>query len=261
MDKKLRIAHYNIFSGGGERLDKIKEVITLMSPDVCCVLEAAGWEENLSFYEAYCKQMGFSYFYFSKANSRHNIAVFSKLQLIVSSVTESIKHVIVKAVIDEGDQKGTALFFLHLSPVSEDARLLEVAALLNSIDHKIPTLVLGDFNSLSPFDQYKKESLLHSFKQKNITKYGTDVLRFDVIPKMESSGFVDVFRYLKKGFEYSVPTAMNTDPNHEMKLRIDYVFANDCVLDQIISTDFEKGTLTDSASDHYPLWVDIANKK
>ena len=255
----IRIAHYNILSGGKDRLNKIIKVIGSINPDICGLLEAVGWENNIDTYKKKFKSKGYKYFYLAKANSKYNIAIISKIQIKVEEVKRGIRHVIVKVMIKEGHLKNTEIYYVHLSPYSEDERISEIKILFKKISKSKNVILMGDFNALSFLDKNNSKKLLSKFKKKNITKYGTKNLRFDVISEIYKNNFIDTFNFLKNKFDYSTPTKCNTDTNHAEKIRIDYAFVNKNLLTKIKTCKIFKNIITETASDHYPLYIEIKN--
>jgi len=253
----LRIAHYNIFNGGEGKLEKILKVIQKIDPDVCGVLEAVGWQNKKNTLKSITKKLGYKFFNIAIANSKYNIGFFSKVPVVVKYIKKGFRHVVVQIIIKEGKHRGLNVFFVHLSPVSEDERMKEVEKLLLYINKYSRSIVMGDFNSLSLHDPYNEKKLMAFFKKNNITKYGINKLRFDVIKKIESSGLVDVMRHLKRPFIFSVPTQSNADINHTLKLRVDYAFVTKKVLKHFSKAQMFKNYISDTASDHYPFFIEL----
>lgn len=254
---ELRIGSYNILKGGQGRLDKISKVIKEINPDICGILEAVEWQNNLKFFEKMANDLEYKFFDFALANTKYNIAIFSKIPLKIKKITKGIHHVVLEATITGGVFKGLNIFFIHLSPVSEDARLLEIEKLLKPLKKSSETIIIGDFNSLSARDPYNKRKILNIFQTNNITKYGTDKLRFEVIDTVESAGLVDVAKYLKYPFTSTTPTPSNKDKNHAAHIRIDYAFLTKNIIKYIKKIEVFKNDPTDKASDHYPLFIEL----
>src|SRR5687768_3230951 len=102
---RLRIAVYNISNGGKERLNYIKNVIKEIGPDICGILEAVGWQNDEKRFVNFAKNLGYKIFNIATANSKYNIAVFSKLPLEVNGIKEGIRHVILEAALKSGPFK------------------------------------------------------------------------------------------------------------------------------------------------------------
>jgi endonuclease/exonuclease/phosphatase family metal-dependent hydrolase len=257
MTTTLRIASYNILKGGDKRLGYTSKVINGMNPDICGVLEAVGWQDKKTYYKKFAKNLGYDFFDVAIANSKYNIAIFSKIPVKIITIKKGIRHVVLEAVIKNGPFKGLGIFFVHLSPVSEDARLLELKELLKYVSKLPSAIIMGDFNSLSVNDPYDKKNILKIFKKNNITKFGINKLRFDVIKKIESSEFLDVMKYLKNPLIATTGTPSNEDINHIAGLRIDYAFLAKNTLKYLRKAKVFKNSIAGKASDHYPLYIEL----
>lgn len=253
----LRIAHYNILQGGETRLSDIAKVIKEINPDICGILEAVNWQTDLRKFRLFCESLGYRYFDIAIANYRYNIVIFSKIAINVQVIRLKLRHVILKATVLEGEFKSTKLYFVHLSPFSEGARLAELRTLLTRIDVSKNIIVLGDFNSLSHRDPYDKKKLLKIFQDASIKKYGVRTLRLDVIKRIERAGLCDAAKYLKQSFVASTPTLSNVDKAHATKLRIDYAFLSKSMLKHLKRMKIFKSTVAEKASDHYPLFIEL----
>lgn len=166
--------------------------------------------------------------------------------------TEGFWHSLIETRIGSGENELT-VFNLHLNPKWEGPRKEETRKLLALIDINVPTLLVGDFNSLSKQDNYRS-SLLDELQSHGITKFGRDELEFSVAGMLEAAGLVDVAAKLNNTTT-TVPSAFNKDKNHEVPLRLDYVFASQPVANNIESIEVIKNELTDAISDHYPILV------
>lgn len=255
--KILRIAHFNILKGGERRLLKIFKVIDEINPDICGILEAVDWQKNNSFFKKKVKEVGYKIYNLALANSKYNIAVFSKISISIKHIKKDFHHVVVQVTPKEGKYEGLSIFFIHLSPVSEDDRLMELNKLLKYINKFPRSIIMGDFNSLSEHDLYNKRKLLSFFKKNKIKKYGVESLRFDVIKKIESFGLVDSMKYLKTPWTFSVPTSSNIDINHSVKMRVDYAFLTKNILKYLNKAEIFKNKPSDSSSDHYPFFIEL----
>jgi endonuclease/exonuclease/phosphatase family metal-dependent hydrolase len=254
----LRIANYNILNGGKGRLKDISKVIREINPDICGILEAVDWQHDEKFFKTTANELGYKFFKIAVANSKYNIAIFSKISLGIKIIRKGFRHVVLKATIKNGLFKDFDVYFIHLSPISEDYRLLEVRKLLRHIKKSDKAIIMGDFNSLSSYDPYDKKSLLKIFQKNGIKKYGTDKLRFDVIKKIKSVKLVDAMNYLKKPFITTTPTSSNKDINHIANIRIDYAFFTKNILKYLKRMEVFKSSSTERASDHYPLFIELS---
>jgi endonuclease/exonuclease/phosphatase family metal-dependent hydrolase len=121
---------------------------------------------------------------------------------------------------------------------SGETRLKEIDEVIAYLDQNatgVPTIVMGDFNSLKKDDYLDKEIEWLSLNNQNYP------LDFQVVDRMESAGFHEVFG--KGMFKYSVWSAR----------RIDFIFIRNIDLSRIVST----GVMYTPASDHLPIFVDL----
>lgn len=258
----MKILLYNIDHGGRTKTNprgrwpKIKRVIKEINPDVAILLEAWGWEQ--SDLSDFAKSNSFKYCFLSKSNTKHNLALLSKIK---SQKITSTNHGVHHSIIESKFPGGLEIFGVHLSPKQESIRLGEAEKIIGKMKRKKLAIVLGDFNSLSPQDNYNDQKLLKKFQEKNIIKFGSKKIEKRVIKKMLRSGLIDITKKFHSGKSvyYSVPTAICTDVDHATKLRLDYAFVTPALAEKITRAEVIKNKLTNSASDHFPLVIEIAN--
>jgi exodeoxyribonuclease-3 len=178
---------------------------------------------------------------------------------------EGYWHCVVEVHVKIGETD-LVIFNLHLDPWKEDPRVLEIDRLLKKVDPSKPTIITGDFNSLSKQDNYSPEFLAMLQKRK-FYKFGQDALDYRVTDKLAEAGFVDIAAKLAH-LEVTAPTqlgiteASNEDmPVSEMPARIDYVFANNNAVPMITDYAVIKNEETDKISDHYPIVVTLDFEK
>ena len=112
---------------------------------------------------------------------------------------------------------------------------------------------MGDFNALSPQDNYDESELQEFIKQTQITKFGTDTIHFDLINELVNYGLIDSFKLFTNEFEKTVPTKYNSDVAHFMPLRLDYIFINKQLTSIVKSSKIINESSTNLLSDHYPI--------
>ena len=90
-----------------------------------------------------------------------------------------------------------------------------------------------------------------------LKKFTTDgKLRFDAIGKILAQGYVDSSVRLGKNQEYTAPTTINEYAAHS-NMRLDYMFLSESLLPHLRKYEVVKNELTDKASDHYPVVVEL----
>ncbi|MDD2807308.1 MAG: endonuclease/exonuclease/phosphatase family protein [Patescibacteria group bacterium] len=258
----MRILLYNIDHGGRTknnprgRWPKITRVIKEINPDVAIILEAWSWQQqDLA---DFAKKTSFKYKFLAKSNTKHNLALLSKTKpKKISSTNKGFHH----SVIEANFENKLEIFGVHLSPKKETIRIDEAEKIINQIGHQKRAIILGDFNSLSPQDNYNDKKLLKKFQEKNITKFGSQSIEKKVIKKILKSGLIDITKKFHHGATvyYSVPTDICTDVDHATKLRLDYAFVTPELAKQIKDAKIIKNKLTNHSSDHFPLIVEITD--
>jgi hypothetical protein len=94
--------------------------------------------------------------------------------------------------------------------------------------------------------------LLEELQRRGITKFGQDELEYGVTDLIEQAGFIDLAAQLGI-METTVPTASAQDKDHEVPVRVDYIFASPSVAQFATDVHVIKSDLTDAISDHYPV--------
>ncbi|HEX8996700.1 MAG TPA: endonuclease/exonuclease/phosphatase family protein [Ktedonobacterales bacterium] len=245
----LRALTYNILVGGEERLPFIRDIISSQSPDVVAIQEANS-RENV---ESLARELDMR-LVFGEANSDYHLALLTRLQVVRAQTHRPPE--LQKAVLDvEAVWEGKPLRILntHLrpNPDQEARRVTEIDALLRltGAAGDEPRLLLGDFNALSPVDQFEANI---QFPEEEVAfaerAYGQPRL---VIPRLLAAGYVDVFRQLRPGepgYTAKTPTPV---------VRIDYIFASSALARRAAQSDVVESPLVILASDHKPVWADF----
>ena len=253
----LRICHYDILNGGENRLDIIRDIIKKINPDICSLTEAVDWNKNINKYKKKFQEIGYDFFYFNKSNTKYNIILLSKIKLNINIINKNIWHVIVEAIPEHN--KDLKIFFVHLCPKNEKYRIKEITELMNKIDSGKKSVIIGDFNSLSSEDKYNEENLIKCFQKIKLKKFGSRKIQYKVINKIKNNNFTDTYYFFNKKFDFSVPTKLNIDISHKQKLRIDYAFVSNCMINLVKSFKIIKNNKTEKGSDHYPIYLEIKN--
>ena len=145
---------------------------------------------------------------------------------------------------------------LHLTPYTEDLRLLEIDLITGEQKQFVNKILMGDMNSLSPKDGYD-EKMISGFNEMQLKKFTTEgKLRFDTINKIMSYGYIDTAFILKKQKEYTAPTSINEYQAHS-NMRLDYIFISESLKNKLANYSVVKNLLTEKASDHYPVVIEL----
>ena len=117
-------------------------------------------------------------------------------------------------------------------------------------------LLAGDFNALAPGERFDS-SPMPAWIRGMVWLSGRDIAR-STIEMMQADGYVDAWRTV-----HADPEAEPgyTFPVWEPHVRLDYVFAPSAYADRINACEVRRiPEVTRSASDHFPLLVEIAEK-
>lgn len=245
----LRALTYNILVGGEERLPFIRDIISGQNPDIVAIQEANS-RENV---ETLARELGMRLI-FGESNSDFHVALLTRLP-VVRSVTHRPPEMQKAALEVETLWNGQPLRIIntHLrpNPDQEPLRAAEVDALLRltgQADDE-PRLLLGDFNALSPVDQFTAN---FQFPDEEVTfadrAYAQPRL---AIPRLLNAGYVDVFRRMRpgeSGYTAKTPTPV---------VRIDYIFASPALARRATQAELVESPLVILASDHMPVRADF----
>ncbi len=150
--KTLKVISYNIWNGFDfrkdvERKNNVIDWFNNQKPDVVALQELCGYNEETLLKDA--KKWGHNYVVILKDNC-HSVGLTSVNPIIVKEkVLEGLWHGMLHC-----ETFGIDFFVIHLSPKDRDFRVKESEIIISkiaSINNK-SFMVLGDFNSHSPFD-------------------------------------------------------------------------------------------------------------
>lgn len=249
---------YNILNGGEDRFEFIIKVISNENPDFLVINEANGFEkDNNQKLNKFSEKIGLSCFKLSLSGEYdYHTAVFSKYPFKEVREIKPLRNAGILAVI-ETKLGEISIIGAHLTPRTEDLRLSEVNLIANQQKQYPNRILMGDMNSLSATDEYDKE-IIKGFNNTQLEKFTTDgKFRFDVINKINSLGYTDAAVIFGKQKEYTVPTKINQDEAHLINMRVDYIFVSDFLKNKVKNHSVIKNVLTEKASDHYPVVIEL----
>lgn len=149
-----------------------------------------------------------------------------------------------------------AIVGTHLTPYDEDARLKELDVILEATERLENVVLLGDLNALSHEDDYAHLTF-ETMNEKQRAKFTKNQeLRFEVIRKLTSSGYVDSAVLHNKHHIPTVPTAIKDDIAHA-HARLDYIFVSSTLSSYIDRYEVVKNCNTHISSDHYPVAAEL----
>jgi exodeoxyribonuclease-3 len=250
----IRIATYNLFEGANGSLNRLVEFVRSAELDVICLQEINGWQDgDFARLKNFTDQILFAGFAYGNSNTEYKLATISKNAITSRELhAEAFWHGAIETVIKIGG-KEISIINAHLDPWKEDSRAKEMGRLIAAVKPGRPTIITGDFNSLSRQDNYPPD-LLQQLQSKGISKFGTQQLEFTVIDELLKAGFVDAAA-AKGKFDTTVPSAYSTDQNHEVPVRVDYAFVTPDLVPFITEVSTVKTDLTNAISDHFPLVI------
>lgn len=249
---------YNILNGGEAGLNSVVEVVKSESPDYLTINEANTFAANDNeVLKQFAIKTGFEYYELALSGEYdYHVAALSKYPLMQVQKLQPLMRACVISVV-ETELGEVSIASLHLTPYTEDLRHPEIDLILNYQSKFNNRILMGDMNSLSPNDGYNP-GMIKEFNEMQLKKFTTDgKLRFDAISKIISNGYVDCAVKLGKNKEYTAPTAINEYSAHS-NMRLDYIFLSESLIRHLKSYKVIKSDLTEKASDHYPVVVELS---
>ncbi len=266
---KIKIMQYNIRTGfrtfnepydyEGDRIELAKKIIRKEKPDILILNEAYFESKNkIEILMDYQKIFGFPFY--AHGNYENGLSLFWGDALLskypITEVTNKSKGMagLFRTKINVND-KALNLDITHVSPIPAITSKKQAAFIKNILKDKKENYVLsGDFNSLSPKDNYKEENLINAWSkfEKNAKKLIKEMLKRDAIKYVLSKGLVDTYKKKNKKFDFTIPTDF-LSKDKGSGIRIDYIF---CSKDfKVLESGIIKNKLTEKASDHYPIYA------
>lgn len=207
--------------------------------------------------EKFSSQYGHSYAVLSKTEG-YPVALTSKYPIVnVQKVEENMHHIYLYANIYD-----THVFVVHFSPFDYRKRTNELRLILAhaaTLPQSERIIILGDFNALDRSDSdHYGEALLgdmikrdKTYNQHNLNDGSLDYSVMDLLPL---AGYADTYRLLKDRYQYSMPTKKYRTRSVR---RIDYVWVNNWMKEDVIKSDIIIDEATEEMSDHYPMYTEV----
>ncbi|MEO6761725.1 MAG: endonuclease/exonuclease/phosphatase family protein [Candidatus Saccharimonadales bacterium] len=249
---------YNILDGGGNRLDLIAKVINNAHPDIITINEANGFnEDNGQKLKRLSQKTGLPYYHLALSGEYdYHVAVISKIPFKARQEVHPLMRagIIVVVETEFGD---VSICGTHLTPYSEAQRIPEIRLIIDSQKKYKNRVLMGDMNSLSSNDGYPS-SMPEDFNESQLKKFTKDkILQFQVTNTINTAKYIDVAIKLRKQADKTAPTSSNQDVTHA-STRLDYIFVSTNLESHIASYQVIKDELTERASDHYPVLVELS---
>ena len=247
---------YNILDGGEGRLDLILKVIKTENPDFLVVNEVNGFEKDDKI-NNFSREIRLPYYKLSLSGEYdYHTAIFSKYPFKEIKEIRPLRNAGTLVVI-ETELGEISIIGVHLAPYTEETRLTEINLIINQQKQYQNKILMGDMNSLSTGDGYNEE-IIKGFNENQLSKFTTNgKFSFDVINKITSSSYIDTAEVFRKESVSTVPTEITQDEANLTEMRLDYIFVSDSLKNKIKSYSVVKNNLTNKASDHYPVVIEI----
>lgn len=178
---------------------------------------------------------------------------------------EGFHHGLIRVKIE-----GMYFYVIHLHPSNWEVRNREIDFILDDIQKLPPdsrVILAGDFNTFSPADSiYYSHGRLEPFFDERDKAYNEANLRegkldYSVIQKLLDHGLADLevnMRSADYTFTGSFPTMIEKEGEHGDQRRLDYVFVNPALADQVKRAHIVADDTTLTLSDHLPVVVDFS---
>jgi endonuclease/exonuclease/phosphatase family metal-dependent hydrolase len=266
---KIKIMQYNIRTGfrkleepyplEGKREELAKKIVKKENPDVLVLNEAYFESKNESgILTDYQKLFGFKYYahgnYVGGLSPFWGCAVLSKYPIVnIKNKNKGLAGYFRCKLLVNG--KKINLDVTHISPIpclDNSGQRKEVRRFLRW--RKKNYILTGDFNSLSPSDDYNEKKLIHSWSkfEKTAETLIPEMLKRDAVRAVLKKGLVDTFKEKNKTWDFSIPTNF-LSKDKTSGIRIDYIF---CSKDfNVLKSGIIKNKSSEQASDHYPTYA------
>ncbi|MFH2019517.1 MAG: hypothetical protein ABII80_02810 [bacterium] len=209
----MRVASHNVLSGGFDsydedakkpkRLELLKEAIKIIDADFIGLIDTFKWDslytnseiaELFGYKSAYCINLEDERL--KKIGHNNGITVLTNLEVNIYETINLVTRNAVRASVFIDDIL-VDIFSVYLDDLSEDTRVIQTNKLLEYMDSKTPTIVMGDLNTLKRADLQLLNPLIDKFFQNNpglLEGYESvikDMKRGNVIEILEQHGLKD----------------------------------------------------------------------
>lgn len=254
----MKLMTYNILNGGEDRIELITRVILNEKPDFLVINEANGFNKNDNQkLNVFAEQIGLPHSNLSLSGEyEYHTAIFSKYPFTNIKQLKPMRNagIMINIKTKFGD---LSIAGIHLTPYTDDLRLKEIELIINQQKQYQNRILMGDLNSLSLSDNYNQK-IIKGFNNYQLEKFTKDgKLCFDVIERIISHGYLDTANVFNEQKVNTVPTKINQDQAHSTGIRVDYIFISESLKDKVKNYSVIKNPLTEKASDHYPVIIEL----
>ena len=267
-DKDLKVITYNIWNGFDFRkdIDRKNGVIDWLidqKPDVLALQELCGYNQETLLEDA--KEWGHNHAVILKDNC-HSVGLTSVGQIVIKEkVLDGLWHGMLHC-----ETFGVDFFVVHLSPKDRDFRVKESNIIISKIDSikNKSFVVLGDFNSHSPFDgdiDMESPEFLERIRMSDSNNKANNNLldsEFDysVMSSFMSYPLIDVtqrFVSSQDRFTFPAEVLLKNYTSKELlkknRRRIDFIMASRELAKKCVNSSVHNDKETGLLSDHYPV--------
>jgi endonuclease/exonuclease/phosphatase family metal-dependent hydrolase len=268
---KIKAMQYNIRTGfrktekpyeyEGERLKLAKEIIKKENPDILILNEAYFESENESGILMDYQKI-FNFPFYAHGNYKKGLspfwghAILSKFP-IEESINKSEGLAGLFSAKIKIQSKFLNLDVVHISPIPYLSSKKQESFIKKVLKNKKKNYLLsGDFNSLSPLDEYDEIEMIGAWSkfEKNAEKTIKEMLKRDAVKFVLSKGLIDTHRTKNKVIDFSIPTDF-LSKDKSSGIRIDYIFCSEEF--KVLNSGIIKNRFTEEASDHYPIFAEL----
>lgn len=262
---KMKVLSYNVLNGfrsDSVIQDQYLQWVRNIDPDIIAYQEMNHFTQARL--ERFASQYGHPYAVLSKTEG-YPVALSSKYPIVnAQKVVDNMWHAFIYANINN-----THVFVVHLSPVSYEKRNEELRLILAhaaSLPKEDRIMIMGDFNAFDKRDaNYYGEGLKKVFREREIRLNHRNLnddgeVDYSVMDQMTASGFKDAYWLVNDHFKPSRPTKVEKYLSYPIR-RVDYIWVNSILEDDIIKADIIYDRVTEQLSDHYPMYIELKNDK
>ncbi|MEI2776445.1 MAG: endonuclease/exonuclease/phosphatase family protein [Tetrasphaera sp.] len=148
------------------------------------------------------------------------------------------------------DGKTFTVYQTHLDHHGETTRAIQLRIARTWLvrDRNRPHLVMGDFNTVSPWDFAANPSVLAEIAAVDHGPRLCAIEELQAVPQMEKAGYVDLYR------RFGAPQARTFLPSPQ-PLRVDFIFASQALVPNVTACAIWPDA--DGVSDHRPVYADL----
>lgn len=267
-DKNLKVITYNIWNGFDFRkdIDRKNGVIDWLidqKPDVLALQELCGYNQEALLEDA--KKWGHNHAVILKDNC-HSVGLTSVRPIVIKEkVLDGLWHGMLHC-----ETFGVDFFVVHLNPKDRDFRVKESNIIISKIasTDNGSFMVLGDFNSHSPFDgdidlvspgflERIRMSDLNNKANNNLLDGGFD---YSVMSSFMSYPLIDVTqRFVGSQDRFTFPGEVllknykSKESLEKNRRRIDFIMVSRELAKKCVNSTVHNDKETGLLSDHYPV--------